>query len=332
MKKSTYNIVVGDTRPSTIQIGVIERGSGHSILTEKGERLARRGDSGFPNGTKIWGARVINGKIPEDEKGNLVQIAVTDPRYKGEVKPLKWGAEGGSLIDVRYIKAYPTLDVLYQERILNFKIDETNESSSEVFMIILPNGLNEIDENIEPLFVNHLKAHTYNRDSKSKDPAFGDFKFYEQTDEQVENVESQMFDEKFEAGSIIRDAANGSDGLAKCKNLFSIIKTVTDETPEDKKLFGYLKMLADKKPVQVLKAVADYKLKVSNVFEKLKSYDAVDLTTEGTIVALKPKRAIIMSNVPVKPDSVYDYLLENYVAPDVFDATFKLTQITDKLK
>lgn len=329
MIKEQYHITVGGSRPSTIKVGTIERNTGFSVVRERGETLAKRGECGFPNGAKIWAARVIKGEIPKDKEGNLIRVEVTDPNYKGELKGLKWGEEGGSIISVRYIKGYPSLDVLYQEKVLNFKIDETVESSSEVYMITLPNGDNDIDVSIDPLLVQHLSWHPYNMSSVSKDPQFFTSMFFEKTFEQEESITSKILDSKFDAGVIVRKAG---ENMGRCKNLFSIVKSITDEQPEDERLYAYLKMIADAKPDQFIKAVNDYKVSVSNTFEKLKSYDAIDLTKDGTIVAGDKKKEIIATDLPAKGKAMFEYLLENFTDPVVFDATFKLIQITDKIK
>lgn len=326
-----YHITVGEKRPATRKLGSIEPRSGFSIVKERGETLANRGNFGFPNGTKVWAARVIDGQMPEKGKP---MVDVTNPNYKGELKQLKWGTPGGSLIDVRYLKGYPTLDVLYQEKILNFKIDETTENSADIFMLIMPNGDNDIDENIEPLLVQHLKWHTYNRDSISRNPEFMPLTmFHEKHFDQEDSELGKILDEKFEAGKIVRDAGTGGDVMAKCKNLFSIIASVTDEQPEDSKLYDYLKMVADVRPFAFIKAINDYKVKVSDIFEKMKSYEVADLTTDGTIVVALPgkKKELIVSGLPAKGETIYDYLLENYTDPVVFDTTFKLIKLTDKL-
>ena len=41
---------------------------------------------------------------------------------------------------------------------------------------------------------------------------------------------------------------------------------------------------------------------------------------------------IILSDLPVKGRDIYDYMLENFTDPKIFDATFDLIQITDKIK
>jgi hypothetical protein len=330
-----YHITVGDKRPQTVKVGVIEKGSGFTILKEeRGETLARRGDCFFSNKCPVWAARAINGKIEKDGRS----IDLTDREYQGELIGMKWGAKGGSSIDVRYLKGYPSLDVLYQETRLNFKVDDNQASSADVFFLSFPNGDNDFDEKIEPLLIQHLKWHAYNMNSISRDPEFFTSMFYEKSFEQEERLDSANLDSKFEAGTIVRECGNGADSVSKCKNLFSIVKSVTDEEPEDNKVYAYLKMIADKKPEQFIKAIDEYKMKVSNVFEKLKSYDIVDTTTDGILVCEvsagkgAKKKEIIISDLPTKGEGIFDYLLENFSDPKVFEATYKLIQITDKLK
>lgn len=325
-----YHITVGEKRPATRLLGSIEPKTGSSIIKERGEAIANRGNFGFPNGAKVWAARVIDGQLPKDDEP---MVMPTDPKYKGELKQLKWGAKGGSLIDVRYLKGYPSLDVLYQERILGFKVDDTHESSAEIFMLVMPNGDNDIDENTEPLLVQHLKWHPYNANSISRNPeVLPLISFKEKSFEQETNETGQVLDAKFDAAKIVREAGTGGDVMAKCRNLFSIVSAITDEKPEDNKLYNYLKMIADVRPGQFLKAIETYKVNVSNVFEKLKSYDAADLTTDGTIVAGIKKKEIIVTGLPAKGEGMYDYLLENFADPICFDTTFKLIKLTDKLK
>lgn len=329
-----YTVVAGEERPLTVRVGNVERGSGSTIINERGETLSRRGEIGFPNGTQIWAARVIDGEIPKNAKGEYIQVSVTDPNYKGELKSMKWGAPGGSLTSVRYLKGYNSRDVIYQERVLNFKVDESNENSADIYMITLENGENDLDDKIDSIKIEHLKSHPYNKDSESGDPEFSTKVFYEKTYEQKLSMETKDLDVQFEAAKIVREAGTGGDSIGKIKNLFSIVRSVTDEEQPDDKLYSYLLMIADRKSQQFINAVDNYKKNVSNTFEKLKSYDAIDLTTNGTIIAFgkNKKQEIIMDDVPGKGEEMLDYLLENFTDPKAFEATFKLIQITDKLK
>lgn len=324
-----YHIIVGEqNRIKTVMVGTIEKGTGSTVIEQRGETLAKRGEVIFPNRCQIWGARVIKGKFNKDDR----EIDVTDPNYKGEVMGLKWGDPRGMLIDVRYIKGLPSLDVLYQENRLNFKIDENKPASADAYFLQFPNGENDFDESSDALLIQHLKWHSYNPKSISKDPQFFTQMFFEKNFEEEETVNSLLIDVRFESGRILREAVDGADSMAKCKNLFSIVKNVTDEEPEDTKMYSYLKVIADKKPALFLKAIEDYKVKVSTTFEKLKNYEAVDWTKDGTLATTKEKKnEVVISELPTKGEAIFDYLLENFTDPKVYEATYKLIQITDKL-
>lgn len=335
----SYHITVGGERLKTVKIGKIERGSGQTILSEeRGETLAKRGNYMFPNKCQVWAARVIDGKMPENGEP---PISITNPKYTGELKGLKWGAKGGSIIEARYLRGYPTLDVLYQEKVLNFRVNEEDESSADAFFLMFPNGDNDFDENADPYLIQHLKWHAYNNNSISKNPTFYTTSFFEKTFDQQERLDTQTWDEEFEAMKIVREAGDGTDGVARCKNLLSIVKSVTDEEPDDNKVYAYLKMISQKRAPQFLEAVKEYKRKVSDVFSKMDSYEIADYTVDGTLVVEdtvgKGKSAnkvqkIVLSDLPVKGKAIYEYMLENFTEPKIFEATNDLIQITDKIK
>lgn len=337
----TYHIKVGGKRRQTVMIGKIERGSGGTIIDEKGEVQAKRGNFMFPNKCKVWAARVIDGEIPKDEKGNFIMLQPTDSSYRGELKGLKWGEKGGSIIDVRYLMGYPSLDVLYQEGRLNFRINDEDESSADANFLNFPNGDVDFDKNSDPYLIQHLKWHSYNGVSISRSPTMFDNVFFEKTFDQEERLDTQTWDDDFEARKVVQATGSGADSIAKCKNLMSIVKSVADEEPEDEKVYSYLKMLSTKRPAQLLQSIAEYKRRVSDVFAKMDSYEIVDLTVDGTLVCedtvgkgknSNKVKKIILTDLPVKGKDVYDYMLENFCDPKIFNATFDLIQITDKIK
>lgn len=339
----TYHITVGGDRLKTVKIGKIERGSGQTILSEeRGETLAKRGDFMFPNKCRVWAVRLDDkGDIPKDEKGNHIKLQPTDNKYKGQLQGLKWGDPKGSIIEARYVSGYPSNDVLYQEKVLNFQINNEDESSADANFLSFPNGDIDFDNTADPYLVQHLKWHSYNRDSVSRNPTINDNIFYEKTFDQEERLDTQTWDEDFEARKVVAAAGSGADSISKCKNLLSILNSVADEQPEDTKIYAYLKMLSVKRAAQFLQAIEEYKLKVSNVFAKMDSYEIADYTVDGTLVVKdtvgkgKDKhdiQKIVLQDLPVKGRDIYDYMLENLLEPKIFEATFDLIQITDKIK
>lgn len=322
-----YVVIAGKPRPEEIMRGTLEKGLGQTVIKgEKGMSMAQRGSCIFPNPTQIWGMRVINGKPREN--GGIINV--TDVDYKGEIKPLKWGEAGGTLIETRYLKGFQTRDLSYQDTVLRYKIDDNNEAASEAYFITLQNGDNVFDEKVDEGLIEHLKSHKFNRDSKSKPDDAYQFMFFEKNFEQEESKETKFFDDKFEALSIVKEAGSSFD---KLRNLFSIVSAVTDEKPEDEKKYGYLSMLADKRPKEFLGEVVKYKKMVNEAFIKIKSFDAIDLTVDGTIAAtVKNKQEVIANEIPGKGDNMLTWLFDNYLEPVAFDAVFKIKKITDKLK
>jgi hypothetical protein len=330
-----YHITVGGDRLKTIQVGKIEPNTNFTVLSEdRGETLAKRGDVGFPNKCKVWAARVIDGKMP---KADEPAISITDPKYRGELIGLKWGAKGGSVIDVRYLSGYPSNDVLYQEKVLNYRINDEDESSADAFFLFLPNGDVDFDEATDPFYIQHLEWHAYNFNSESKNPNFYTHYFREKSFEQEERLDTVSWDDETLARNIVSEIGSGANDMAKCKILFSIVRVVNDEEPEDTKVYAYLKMISAKRASLFLSAINAYKLKVSNMFEKLKSYEMVDTTTDGKLVVEVSskgvkKKEILLTDLPSKGEGIFDYMLENFADPSVFEATYKLIQITDKIK
>ena len=335
----TYHITVGGNRLKTVKIGKIERGSGQTVLAEeRGETLAKRGTFVFPNKCQVWAQRVINGEGPKEGEP---AIAITNPRYTGELKGLKWGAKGGSIIEVRYLRGYPTLDVLYQEKVLNFKINDEDESSADANFLTFPNGDIDFDSTSDPYLIQHLKWHAYNSGSISKDPTKYDNVFSEKSFEQQERLDTRSWDEEFEAMKVVREAGDSANSVARCKNLLSVVKDITDEQPEDEKVYSYLKMISQKRAAQFNEAIKQYKLRVSDVFAKMDSYEIADYSVDGTLVVEDTEgkgakankvQKIIISDLPVKGRDIYDYMLENFTEPKIYDAIFDLIQITDKIK
>src|SRR5574337_627059 len=108
-----YKVLFGVSAEEDVLIGRLEPGN----ATTKGTVLKgkfRKGNYIFPNKTKAWGVRLIDGKVPADKKGNTMRIEVTQPEYKGEVLWLEWGDPKGYMIESRYEEGTASLDYQYQ--------------------------------------------------------------------------------------------------------------------------------------------------------------------------------------------------------------------------
>lgn len=325
-----YTIIAGPvSRPETVEVGVLEKGSGQTVISgATAKAMHKRADIGFPNYTEAWGVRVISdSKIPDE------RIDVSDTRYKGQIKPLKWGDPKGYLIPCRYLRGYNTLDQQYQDIILKVKdtIREDTEASADAFFLRVQSGDNVYDPETDPYLVLMLRIHCMNENSVSKSPEAQNFMYREATEGQKAEKETKVFTAKFEALKVVNEAAQ-DNSLQRLKNLYQIVSSIVDQEVKDNDLYRYLSILADTKPDAFLGQINEWKKNVSNTFEKLKSYSAIDLEKDGHIVAGQTKKELVGEDVPGKKEAMLDWVLVNYTDAKAFEITFKLKQIADKLK
>lgn len=328
-KKEVYTIEAGvKDRPLSIQRGQIEKRTGQTVLVgEQDEMLNKRADIGIPNYTQAWAVRLDkDGKIPDNP------LDIKDVNYKGQIKELKWGDERGCLITCRYLKGYNTIDLQYQNVVLNANanIREDDSESHEAFYIRLQSGDNFFDPETDKYLAQMLRVHYLNGSSLSRNPESTHQMYVEVNYDETEQKDAAVYNAKFEALKIVNGASEDNSG-AKLRNLLSTVDAIVGEKPKENELFKYLSFLADTKTDLFLGQVNEYKKNVSNIFEKAKSYSAIDLTKNGIIAAGKDKIEVIGTEIPGKGDNMLDWILQNFLDPKAWDVIFKLKQITDKL-
>jgi len=330
-KNPSYTVIAGNwERPAFIKGQHLEKSTGDGTGQPTGdERLytLRRQDIGIPNYAQAWGVRVFDdGTVPENP------IDVKDPKYHGKIEFLPFGEVKGTLIECRYLKNYNTLDVQYQNLVLNVKIDETDPSSADAFFITLQSGENEFDEVREKMKVQMLKVSSYNSGSVCRNPDAIHWLFREKNEDTDMKIESKSLDAKTEALQIIGNAASDNT-YGRLQNLLNVVRKLTTGEPIDnKEVYVYLQRLADEQPENFITQIEEHKKYISNIFEKAKSYKVIDLTKDGIIVAGKDKMEIICEDVPAKGENMLMWLLTNHLDPKASEAIFKLKKITDKLK
>lgn len=323
-----YTIIGGTAdRPAFIKGGQLEKGSGQTIIAgNEPVYQLRRQDIGIPNYAMTWGVRVIEkGKIPE------TPVDVKDPKYRGEIEFLPWGKEGGVLIECRYLKNYGTLDKQYQELVLGVKVDENDVSSSDAHFLVIQSGENQFDEITDKLLIQMLKISSYNLTSKFRNPNANHWLFKEKQEEVEVTETSKSLSAKAKALAIVGDASL-DNSYAKLTNLLGVVRSITTDDVEEKDLFTFLQKLADEKPEEFVSQVEEHTKFVSNIIEKAKSFEAFDLTKDGTIVAGTNKKEIIAEDVPAKGEGMIDWMFTNFLDKKASEAIFMLKKITDKLK
>lgn len=330
-----YAILVGHERPPVIKGGFLEKGSGQTIVNKEQVFANRRGDVGIPNRSESWGVRLINGQVPKDDKGLVRKVSVTDPEYKGEVKWLKRGHPDGTLIVTRYLKGYQSIDMMYQDIVLNAKmnINDNDESSADAFYLRLPTGLNvfKIDET-DPFLIEFLKVQDYNGSSVSKSDKVINWLFVERNEEQIEEEGSKAIDAKLEILKLVQDASLDNTNN-KLRNLYAIVKNLMAGEAEDVNLYKVLQHLADAKPAEFLQLVTEHKRKLSDSFEKAKSYNLLDLTRDGTIaISMGANKKELIDKIPGKGDKMLSWVFENFLDAKAHEVSFQLNKALEKIK
>lgn len=336
MTVEKYCIVVGKTRPNDIKTGQVLKGSGQTALTgDIVEVNNQRGEKIIPNRSRCWGVRVI-----KDESGKIKKegVDVTDKEYKGEIKFLKWGDSKGELIYTRHIRGYNSLDVIYQETRLNYKVNENDENAADAAAITLEGGETVFSGKqleTDRMLIEHLKHHMFNRDAECRPDDMIDFWFYEKTDAQVETVNDKLWNDNFEAKKIVSECASST---GKLKMLYDVLDKIVEHPIEDDRLLSHLKFIADTKPTELLKEVEKYKREVSDNVVKLDSFKAVDVSVDGKIVSnvtikdVVKTGEILADGLECKSNNQLDYLYRNMFDEKCFAIQFRLNHIAKNLK
>jgi hypothetical protein len=315
--------------------GFLEPKSGNTVI--KGAALpcaVRLGTLGIPNATHAWGIRLDkSGKVPEKV------LQVDDEDYRGEVKFVKWGTqvkEGATKITCRWIDGYDTIDRNYQELKLGIKVDQDGLLEGQpISFITFQHGLNEFDDVSNKALVQMLKVHHNNEKSIYCDPKLDSgYMFTEVDQEGINKAKTQFIDDKVACIMLVTEAGKSPEAI---KNLFDIVKGVETETVNKEdigEIYTSLKYFADGQPDIFAKRVYEYKVKVSDAFEKAKSYEILDLTKDGFVAVEdgKKKKEIVISDLPAKGEEMLTYMFDHFLDKEVYAGVEKLQRITDKIK
>lgn len=322
-------------RPETIERGVLEKGLGQSTLSGATiQVLNKRAEVGVPNWTEAWGVRLnAAGEIPKDKDGNVIRLDIKDTAYKGQIKELKWNDPNGCLIVCRFLSGYNTLDQQYQDVVLGAKdsIREDSEAAADAFYLRLASGDNWYDPESDRYLVQMLRIHYMNETSVFRNPKSQNYMFREKNFDKIDTEQSKTLNAKFESLKIVNESAKDNT-LAEIRNLKGILGAILNQDVKDEDLYRYLSMIADTKPAEFLNEINQYKKKVSDIFEKAKSWNILDLTKDGMIAAGETKKELIGSDIPGKKEGMLDWVFENYLNEKAYEIVQRLKTITDKLK
>ena len=320
-----YQIFCGRKRETNALSGYLQNGRNDIIKGEPKEVSIQVGAYGIPNGTEAWGIRLIKGKRP----GRIINVE--DEEYSGEIEFLQWGSKPdiATPIRCRYVPGYRTIDKDYQDLRLRVTIPD---DSAYAALITLNHGPNEFDDLRDFSLVQMLKVHHHNEHSVYHNPEAEGWMFKELKQEEVDQSETKEIDNKFSCILLVNQSSSNPDSI---RALFDIVKGIeTKEVNKDdvQEIFTTLKLFADQKPQVFSSRVHEYKRKVSDVFSKLESYNAIDLTKDGFIAVGQDKKEVILDNVPGKGKDMVSWAFDNFLEPKVFEGIRKIEKIAEKLK
>lgn len=310
-------------------VGRLEKKSGQSTTVGPITTVPNsRGTVSLPNRTEAWGVRLIDGKIPK------APVSVLDPAYRGEVKWLEWGDSQGYMIIARYLSGYQSLDQHYQDERMGAarKIQEENESSIEAFFLFIENGENhfKLPEN-DPLLIQMYRIHYLNASSKSKHPMADSPRFAEIEEKEEQESKDELLDAKGKAFRLVMSAAD--DNGSMLRNLYYTVKGEGEESVKEGKEFSYLQRMADTDPDRLVNAYNKAKVNASNLFEKMKSFEVLDLTVDGTIAAKNGnKKEVVATDLPAKGEGMLTWVIENFLTDTATNIIVKLNSISATLK
>lgn len=323
--------VVNSNRPATIEGQFIEKRSGQTLIEQGSPKVLyanRVQENMFPNRCMLWGVRL-------DKDGNVPQsgrLDIKSSNYNGKIKFLPWNDPKGELIEVRYLKGYQSLDKQYQTVVLNAdaSISERDESVVDAFYVTLLSGENEFDSVADATKILYLENCQYNCESKSKDPNTSNCLFYEKKEEVVIKQDAKVYNSQFKAQSFVENAATDAS-LLSLKNLRLILLQVLPGEIEDEALYVELSQFAQKSPDVMLGAIEQHRIAFANLIEKANSYKFLDVSKNGTLVAVaKADKVILAEEIPANKDKMLEWVLENVTDPKSYDSFFKLQQVLDK--
>jgi hypothetical protein len=334
---SGYVIKVGHHAPQPVIIGFPDKNTGMPV-GEFFETVRQNGAVQIINRARVWCRRVMpDGKLPAD-----TSIEANDPKYKGTLEFLDWqdNKTGAQAIEIRFLTMSSSLDYDYQRTVQKI---ETKVEDGTDFLYFNP-GENKYDPKTEALYIQFLKVHPQNRDSKSKnpDPKIKGYSFYEVNDDNSDRTSIHTKEISLDAGILVRGLSSKNNQL---RNLFDILKqqiTNINELPvfsnishlsTETDIYRALLMYTETEPDQLLLHVDRYKKELLEKFEWAKSHDALDITKDGFIALLiDGKPNILWKEVPEKGKKMLDWVIDNFVEEEVYIQSRNFKKLCEKLK
>jgi hypothetical protein len=316
---------VGQPRPKDAILGQLEndRATIKGISEQLGSPIG--GKQIIPNRSIVWGIRLDkDGRKPKD--GSKIQAI--DKNYNGKVDfSGVWGTEGGIPITTRYKSGCTSIDYDYQ--VLQLGMPKFENDTEENYLD-LPFGEYVIFDSEEAKQL-MIETHHENIDSICKNPEVLNgsirlVKSFESTKDQVKSINRE-----FEATKIVNEATT-FEHLKVIQHILATKKDIRYDESDEVNLYESILLYARQEPDTFLGCVKTYDIRVSEVIEKFRSYKAYDWTTDGTLKGGQDKKELILNGIDAKGEDMVQYLFDNRMQPEVFDAINRMTVIAQKFK
>lgn len=303
-----FSIIVDGPLSSEAEEGEIDKVSGLPSGPTSKIRL-QVGGTAIPNFSKVWAERI------------------KDPKTKaptGELKFLKWQAEGGELVQIRYLEGINTLDKLHQDTVLKVG-PKSEEDINATAYIDLNVGINDFNvEATDPMLIEMLKHHTYNTGNISRNPHSkeGHFSIYDPKKLNGSKVDQLREDKK--AQDIILSAEGDSARLMVMATIFEL-----DVRAQDEVIFNDLLEILESDKKRIHDVVNLHKTRFKFILTKLEDAHDLEYTDTDVIVTIDHNRDFLAKDIEVKDKK--NYLVENILEPEIFEVYQKALEIDKAL-
>jgi hypothetical protein len=264
------------------------------------------------NYARVWAKRVAE---PNDPKVKINgSVSVSDPAYKGKLEFMKWGADGGEVVEIRYLPHSNTLDKQYQDNVQKLRINEERD-----VYIALEQGLNDFDSATQPLLVQMLKVHGYNQSSESKDPSLIDWDYVEFSPSTRAKSREAAIVARNEATAIVINAKGKTADLKVLGTLFG-----ENARQQDEVLYENLLDKAEADPQRFLETITDFKNVLYLTVTDALQADIIRVAN-GTVSIRENNRDVeLVKDLEGEGNNQIADLIQKAYQPQVYEAFLKM--------
>lgn len=296
-------------KPTEIEEGFLNKTTG--MPDGKTEKLVLQvGAIHYPNFSRAWAWQETKNGIPT---GKLVFHKWGEKHDLGKKETAECRP-----VEIRYLKGCISLDKQYQDNVLKMRV--TDEDAQ----IVLVNGINDFDTAVEAPLIEMLKHHTFNKDNISRDPHNRDITFQEYNPANLNQTQKSEMYRRNKAERIVLEAEGSEERLVVLANLFDLDPKGQDEVIFQELLKEVLDFDGFLRNIDITKARFKFML------EQLQNNRVLEFTPEGdAVLVIDDAKEFLYKGI--KDGDKIQFLSDNVLEPEIYEAYLKVEQINDKL-